>query len=94
MLSLLQLESHLEKLVKQCQDRGREPLSEVVSVLNENLRDYVNDNDRPVDVVAVLMSELNNQGILDELRERLEDPETKEYDLWGLLSEYHTSSLY
>ena len=57
MLSLLQLESHLEKLVKECQNEERESLPEVVSVLNENLRYLVKQSDRPVDVVAVLMSE-------------------------------------
>lgn len=74
MLSLLQLESHLEKLVRECQEDGREPLPEVVSVLNENLRYLVKQSDRPVDVLAVLMSELGNQGVIGELREGIIRP--------------------
>lgn len=92
MITYNQLEEVLEKKVKEWQEREKQPVSQVLSLLNENL--FVKSSAPPQDVVAALMSELSGQGLTEEFQRRLSDPYTrKEYDLWMLLSEYHNSSL-
>ena len=89
----IDLESHLEKLVKEWVAKGYS-LKRALEPLEQEGQ-YVVENDMPPqDVVQVILIDLGNLGEIDNLQKYLEeDEDARKADLWGLLSEYHPSSL-
>lgn len=93
----INLKDHLEKLVKerlelQKKDPYVESLRQCLALLGNELLDLYSPKYNPRDIAKLIEERLENLMEKQELEERLNNPESESrtYDLWELLMDYHT----